>query len=71
MTVSERERRHFEAIREAKEAEHAERLREAIQAHPVAGMLAGLALGAAEQETVIEAVLDRRALAQSELPEAP
>jgi hypothetical protein len=67
MRVTERERRHFDAIRRAKQAEHEERLREALQTHPVARILQGLALGAGEQAAEVEAALDRRATGQAEL----
>jgi hypothetical protein len=38
MSASARERRHFEAIRKAKDAERVERLREALEKHPVERM---------------------------------
>jgi hypothetical protein len=67
MAASARERRHFEAIREAKDAERVERLREALQNHPVERMREGLALGAFAVDAAVEAALDRRALGQAEL----
>ena len=45
MTVSARERRHFEAIRKAKDAERLERQREALRRSPIESMREGLALG--------------------------
>lgn len=68
MSVSERERAHFEAIARAKREERRERAREAAAAHPVQKMIEGLELGAAMPTTPErEALLDRRALGQAEL----
>lgn len=67
MTVSARERRHFEAIRKAKAAERVERLREALQKHPIDSMREGLELGRIAVDAHIEAALDERALGQAEL----
>lgn len=67
MTVSARERRHFQLIREAKDAERAERLREALAKHPVERMREGLALGDVGRNALTDAALDLRALGQAEL----
>ena len=64
--ISEQERRHFEAIREAKELERAERLREALDKHAVERMREGLDLGAGYEDDQLEAALELRALAQAE-----
>jgi len=65
--VTAKERRHFQAIRAAKQIEHEERLRDALTMAPVERIREGLALGAAPLDTQLEAGLDRRALAQAEL----
>ena len=62
-----RERRHFEAIRRAKDAERAARQREALARHPVECMREGLELGDFPVDPEIEAALERRGLAQAEL----
>jgi hypothetical protein len=67
MTASARERRHFEAVRRAKQAERAERLRETLQRHPLESMREGLALGAGVVDAQVEAALDARAIGQAEL----
>jgi hypothetical protein len=67
MTVSARERRHFEAIREAKAAERLERLREALRKSPIESMREGLALGDAGCDPYVETALDARAHGQAEL----
>ncbi len=66
--VTPEDRAHFARIAEAKHAERAERLREAMERHPVERMLEGLALGyAAPTDLEGELALDRRALGQAEL----
>lgn len=68
MAVSERDRLHFAAIAEAKDAEHLERMREAVARPPGERVIEGLAMGYAAPSTPeIEAELDRRALGQGEL----
>jgi hypothetical protein len=68
MSVSERDRRHFAAIAEAKRAERDERLREAAARDPMEKIIEGLALGAAAPTSeAIERMLDERALGQAEL----
>jgi hypothetical protein len=68
VAVSERDRRHFERVRAAKEAERTERAREALERPAIARIIEGLELGALAPSTPeIEAALDRRALGQAEL----
>lgn len=68
MPVSERDKRHFEAIAEAKRAERKERRREAAAEPAVKKMLEGLALGdAVKLAPGAERRLDERALGQAEL----
>lgn len=67
VTPSDRERRHFAAIRRAKDAERSERLREALAKHPVERMREGLELGAYAVDAETIDSLDRRALNQQEL----
>lgn len=68
MAVSERERRHFAVIAEAKRQERAERIREALAKPAVQRIIEGLELGEAMPTSPErEALLDRRALGQAEL----
>jgi hypothetical protein len=68
VSVSERERRHFVAIAEAKREERRERIREALAKPAVQRIIEGLELGEAmPTSSEREVLLDRRALAQAEL----
>ncbi|HEX2677610.1 MAG TPA: hypothetical protein VHM19_13245 [Polyangiales bacterium] len=65
--VSARDRRHFDAIRKAKQAEREERLVETLARDPIESMREGLALGAGKVDAAVERLLDQRALGQAEL----
>lgn len=66
--VSERERRHFAAIAQAKREERQERIREALAEPAVKRIIEGLELGEAMPTSPErEALLDARALGQAEL----
>lgn len=68
VSVSERERRHFAVIAEAKRQERSERIREAIAEPAVKRIIEGLELGEAMPTSPErEALLDARALGQAEL----
>lgn len=68
MPVAKEDRRHLEAVAQAKAAERRERIREALARPAIERMIEGLELGAAMPLTPErEALLDQRALAQAEL----
>ena len=68
MPVSASDRRHFDAIAEAKAEERQERMREAAAASPMQKIVEGLDLGAAAPtDAATEEMLDRPALGQAEL----
>jgi len=68
MAVTERERRHFERIAEAKRSEQEERMREAAREPVMKRIIEGLELGElAPTDAATEAMLDERALGQANL----
>lgn len=68
LRMSQRERRHFEAIARAMAEDDARRVEEAMALTPWERMVLGLELGAAmPANEAVEADLDRRALGQAEL----
>lgn len=68
MSLSAKDRSHFDRIREAKRAERDERLDEALEKPAIARIIEGLELGAmAPNHPGVEASLDRRALGQADL----
>jgi len=68
VAVSESDRKHFARIAEAKRCEQEERMREALDEHPVKKMIEGLEMGYAAPTTPeIESMLDERARGQAEL----
>lgn len=66
--VSDKDRAHFARVASAKRAEAVERAGEANETHPIARMIAGLALGhAGRRDEHLDEALDRRAYGQAEL----